>query len=34
VQAELVTPASDRRKLAQALRRAERVLDALVDERG
>jgi len=34
VQAELVAPARDRRKLAQALRRAERVLDALVDERG
>jgi hypothetical protein len=34
VQAELVVPAGDRRKLAQALRRAERVLDALVDESG
>jgi hypothetical protein len=34
VQAELVAPAGDRRKLTQALRRAERVLDALVDESG
>jgi single-stranded DNA-binding protein len=32
VQADLVTPAGDRRKLTQALRRAERVLDALVDD--
>ena len=31
VQADLVAPVGDRRKLAQALRRAERVLDALVD---
>jgi hypothetical protein len=32
VQADLVAPAGDKRKLTQALRRAERVLDALVDE--
>ena len=34
VQAELVVPAGDGRKLTQALRRAERVLDELVGEGG
>lgn len=32
VHADLVVPAGDRRKLAQALRRAERVLDALGED--
>jgi single-stranded DNA-binding protein len=33
VRADVVVPAGDRRKLAQALRRAERALDALVEDR-